>query len=85
MKIGREFAQTISSRLFRVAPFKRRLLLIAVDAVLLSTAVWLSFWLRLAHLSPKLHCRPVWLLPVVWLVGLPRMHLVVNTRDSPGM
>ena len=72
MKIGREFAQTISSRLFRVAPFKRRLLLIAVDAVLLSTAVWLSFWLRLAHpFHPSFIAVGFWLLPVVWLVGLP--------------
>ena len=31
------------------AAFSRRLLLIAADALLLPLAVWLSFWLRLAH------------------------------------
>ncbi len=72
MMISREFAKTFSSQLFRLAPLKRRLLLIAVDAVLLPIAVWLSFWLRLAHpFHPSFTAVGWWLLPVVWLIGLP--------------
>lgn len=36
-------------QLVRLSPLARRLLLIGIDALLLPLAVWLSFWLRLAH------------------------------------
>lgn len=63
------------SRLVRrvraLAPLKRRLLLIAADAVLLPLAVWLSFWFRLADpLSPMLQ-RSLWMLPAAVAIGLP--------------
>lgn len=50
----------------------RRLLLILIDALLLPLAVWLSFWLRLAHpFHPSFQTVGLWLLPLVLLIGLP--------------
>jgi len=44
----------------------------AVDALLLTLSVWLSFWLRLAHpWSPHLLAVGVWMLPAALLLGLP--------------
>ena len=49
----------------------RRLLLIGIDALLLPLAVWLSFWLRLAHpFHPSFIAAGNWLLFVVLPVGL---------------
>ncbi len=59
-------------KLVRLSPLARRLLLIGIDALLLPLAVWLSFWLRLAHpFHPSFLAAGLWLLPAVWLVGLP--------------
>jgi FlaA1/EpsC-like NDP-sugar epimerase len=60
-----------TSVLLRLAPVQRRVLLIAADALLLPLAVWLSFWLRLAHPfnSAFIHC--LWMVPAAWLLGLP--------------
>mgnify|MGYP001556565237 CR=1 FL=1 len=47
-------------------------MLISIDALFLPLAVWLSFWLRLAHpLHPSFQSAGIWLLPVVVLIGLP--------------
>ena len=55
-----------------LSPLIRRLLLIGVDALLLPLAVWLSFWLRLAHpFHPSLLDAGAWLFLAVILVGLP--------------
>lgn len=55
----------------RVPPLARRLLLIGVDALLLSLAVWLSFWLRLAQpYHPSFQAASLWLLPAVLMLGL---------------
>ena len=55
-----------------MAPFQRRLLLIAADAFLLPLGVWLSFWLRLAQpFHPSFLTAGWWQLPLVWLFGLP--------------
>jgi FlaA1/EpsC-like NDP-sugar epimerase len=63
--------RTLTTILLRLAPLNRRLLLIAADTLLLPMAVWLSFWLRLAHpFTPKFE-EGLWLLPAVWLIGLP--------------
>jgi len=72
MTINRESARSLSSKLLRLAPLQRRLLLIAADALLLPLAVWLSFWLRLAHpFHPSFTAAGWWLLPAIWLIGLP--------------
>ena len=72
MTIRREVAGSFSSKLLRLVPFQRRLLLIAADALLQSLAVWLSFWLRLAHpFHPSFTAAGLWLLPAIWLIGLP--------------
>ena len=43
-----------------------------LDALLIALAVWLSFWLRLAHpWSPHLFAVGAWLLPSALLIGLP--------------
>ncbi len=57
--------------LLSLHPRQRRLFLIAADALFIPLAVWLSFWLRLAHpLSPQLRdCW--WMLPASLLIGLP--------------
>ena len=58
--------------LVSLPPVLRRLLLIAIDALLLPLAVWLSFWLRLAHpFHPSFLAAGSWLLPAVLFVGLP--------------
>ena len=62
-------------------PFQRRLLLIAADALLLPLAVWLSFWLRLAH---PLHTSFLKLaggcLPAIWIIAFLSTPLAVITR-----
>ncbi|AKN61719.1 nucleoside-diphosphate sugar epimerase [Synechococcus sp. WH 8020] len=58
--------------LVRRSPLFRRLLLIGIDALLLPLAVWLSFWLRLAHpFHPNFQAAGSWLLLAVVLIGLP--------------
>ncbi|UPH89122.1 nucleoside-diphosphate sugar epimerase/dehydratase [Synechococcus sp. NB0720_010] len=63
--------RTLTTTLVRLGPLNRRLLLIVADALLLPLAVWLSFWLRLADpFTPNL-MEGLWLLPAIWLLGLP--------------
>jgi FlaA1/EpsC-like NDP-sugar epimerase len=61
----------LTSSLLRLAPVQRRLLLIAADALLLLLAVWLSFWLRLAHPFNVNFIHSLWMLPAALLLGLP--------------
>ena len=59
-------------RLSTRSPLQRRLLLMALDALLLALSVWLSFWLRLAQpWHPRLLEVGTWLLPAALLIGLP--------------
>ena len=61
-----------SQGLVTLPPVFRRLLLTGIDALLLPLAVWLSFWLRLAHpLHPNFIAAGSWLVIAVLLVGLP--------------
>ena len=72
-----------SKVLLGLEPFYRRLLLIGLDAFLLPLAVWLSFWLRLAHpFHPSFIAAGIWLLVGVLLVGLP---LYVFTGQYSGL
>jgi FlaA1/EpsC-like NDP-sugar epimerase len=61
----------ITSSLFRLVPVQRRLLLIAVDVLLLSLVVWLSFWSRLAHPFHDSFIRSLWIVPAALSLGLP--------------
>ena len=63
--------RTLATSLLRLDPLNRRLLLIAADALLVPLAVWLSFWLRLAHPFTPYFLEGLWLLPAAWLIGLP--------------
>ena len=55
-----------------LSPVFRRLLLFGLDAFLLPLAVWLSFWLRLAHpFHPSFMAAGSWLMLTVLIVGLP--------------
>ena len=58
-------------KLLRLPPLNRRLLLIATDALLIPLAVWLSFWLRLAHPFSASFSACLWLIPAALLIGLP--------------
>ncbi|QNI57196.1 polysaccharide biosynthesis family protein [Synechococcus sp. BIOS-U3-1] len=59
-------------QVIRLSPLARRLLLIAIDALLVPLSVWLSFWLRLAHpLHPSFQAAGLWMLSAVLLFGLP--------------
>ena len=61
-----------SKRFMDLPPAFRRFLLIGIDALLLTVAVWLSFWLRLASpFHPLFLTDGSWLLSAVLLVGLP--------------
>jgi FlaA1/EpsC-like NDP-sugar epimerase len=71
---------TLTANLLRLGPLNRRLLLIAADALLLPLAVWLSFWLRLAHPFAPNFVEGLWLLPAVWLLGLPLYALTGQYR-----
>ena len=61
----------ITTRLLRLEPLSRRLLLIAADALVIPLAVWLSFWLRLADPLSSNFLQSLWLLPAALLIGLP--------------
>jgi FlaA1/EpsC-like NDP-sugar epimerase len=63
--------RTLATTLMRLGPLERRLLLIAADALLLPSAVWLSFWFRMAHPLTPNFVEVLWLLPAVLLLGLP--------------
>ena len=70
-------------RLSALAPFQRRLLLMTVDALLLSSSVWMSFWLRLAHpFAPHFVAVGPWLVPAALVLGLP---LYVLTGQYKGL
>ena len=70
--MSRSSSFTFAERAVRFPPRVRRLLLIGVDALFLPLAVWLSFWLRLAHpFHPNFQAAGLWLVPTVLLVGLP--------------
>ena len=72
MRIRRKSADSLLAKLLGLHPLRRRLLLIAADVLLLPLAVWLSFWLRLANpFHPSFLTVGLWLLPAIWLVGLP--------------
>jgi len=60
-----------TTRLLRLQPLSRRLLLIAADALVIPLAVWLSFWLRLAEPLSSNFLQSLWLLPASLLIGLP--------------
>ena len=63
---------SLTNGLVNLPPVFRRFLLIIIDAVLLLLAVWLSFWLRLAHpFHPSFVAAGSWLLTAVLIVGLP--------------
>ncbi|QNI50237.1 polysaccharide biosynthesis family protein [Synechococcus sp. RS9915] len=71
-EMSRLYPIAFAERAVRFPPRARRLILISIDALLLPLAVWLSFWLRLAHpLHPSFQASGQWLLPAVVLVGLP--------------
>ena len=58
--------------LVNLPPVFRRLLLIGLDGFLLALAVWLSFWLRLAHpFHPNFIVAGSWMLIASLVVGLP--------------
>ncbi len=61
----------VINRLSEAKPFRRRILLIATDAILLPLAVWLSFWLRLAHPLHPSFLSSTWLILAVVLIGIP--------------
>ena len=61
----------ITSRFLGLQPFRRRLLLIAADALVIPLAVWLSFWLRLAEPFSSNFLQSLWLLQAALLIGLP--------------
>ena len=72
MIIKRELARAFSLKMMGLAPIYRRLFLTAADVLLLSLAVWLCFWLRLAHpFHPIFLTAGWWLLLAVWVIGLP--------------
>jgi len=70
--LSRSYPIRVANQAVRFPPRIRRLLLIGIDALLLSVALWLSFWLRLAHpFHPSFQVSGLWLLPAAWLIGLP--------------
>ena len=59
-------------KILTLSPTFRRLLLLGIDALFMSLAVWLSFWFRLGRpLHPSFISEGTWLLIAVLLVGLP--------------
>jgi FlaA1/EpsC-like NDP-sugar epimerase len=62
---------SFASALLRLATVRRRLLLFAVDSLLLPLSVWLSFWLRLTYPFGGAYIQCLWMLPAVLFLGLP--------------
>ena len=66
------FTKSPLDKFLCLEPLQRRLLLITVDALILPLAVWISFWLRLAHpFHSSFVAAGWWLLPTTLLIGLP--------------
>jgi len=63
--------RSLTTSVLQLAPLHRRLLLITVDALFIPLAVWLSFWLRLAHPFNDNFFQSLWMLPAALLIGLP--------------
>ena len=63
--------RALTTQLLQQAPLQRRLLLLAADALFIPLAVWLSFWLRLAHPFNANFLQSLWMLPAALLIGLP--------------
>ena len=63
--------RAFSTHLLRLEPLQRRQLLIAADALCVPLAVWLSFWLRLAHPFNANFFQSLWMLPAALMIGLP--------------
>ena len=63
--------RALTTKLLQQAPLQRRLLLFAADALFIPLAVWLSFWLRLAHPFNANFLQSLWMLPAALLIGLP--------------
>lgn len=63
--------RSITTRLIRLEPISRRLLLIAADALLIPLSVWFSFWLRLADPVSIYFLQSLWTVPAALLIGLP--------------
>ena len=64
-------SRALTTKLLQQAPLQRRLLLFAADALFIPLAVWLSFWLRLAHPFNANFLQSLWMLPAALLIGLP--------------
>ena len=72
MTISKGATRFLSFKLLLLTPLQRRLLLIAADALLLPFSVLLSHWLLLDDpLHPSLLAACWWLLPAIWVIGLP--------------
>lgn len=56
--------------LISLPPLARRLLLGTFDVLLIPLAIWLSFWLRMAHPFSEQLAACLWLFPAVWGVAL---------------
>ena len=66
------YSNLFLERAIHLPPLVRRVLLIGIDALLMLMAVWLSFWLRLAHpFHPTFQSAGAWMLVAVLLIGLP--------------
>jgi FlaA1/EpsC-like NDP-sugar epimerase len=63
--------RALTTQLLQQAPLQRRLLLLTADALFIPLAVWLSFWLRLAHPFNANFLQSLWMLPAALLIGLP--------------
>ena len=72
MTINRESSRSFHLKLLDLTSLQRRRLLIAADVLILPLSVFMSFWLRLAN---PFHSSFIeaswWLLPAIWLIGLP--------------
>lgn len=74
--------QTSLQNLLQLAPWRRRLILIAADGLVIPLAIWLSFALRLAQPWTLPMERSFWLFPAALLLGLP---LLIATHQYRGL
>ena len=56
-------------------PSKRRLILIAIDALLIELAIWLIFWILLTAETQQLYFEYLWLFPAGLILGIPLFYL----------
>ncbi len=59
------------SRIAKLDSWKRKLILILLDLIILVFAVWVSFWLRISNPLSTYFQNSLWIIPVISIIAIP--------------